>query len=79
MHAETLLAEHWPHAPEVSHAGVAPPQSESDSHFRQSWDVPQMGVVPEQSALLWHPTQTSEVRSQSVRGATHLVVFAAEH
>ena len=34
-----LVAEHWPHAPEVWQAGVAPPQSPSAAQARQACDV----------------------------------------
>jgi len=56
MHAEPLVAEHCPHAPQTSHAGVAPPQFASDAH---AWQVPPLhtGVSPPQSAALRHCTQ----------------------
>ena len=35
LHKTELVAEHWPQAPLGSHAGAAPPQSESPPHPRQ--------------------------------------------
>ena len=57
-HAVTLLAEHWPQAPEGSQAGVAPPQSPSRAQARQTCVPPsQMGVIPPHWALLTQETQ----------------------
>jgi len=54
-----LLAEHWPHAPDGSHAGVEPPQSASPPQPRQACRLPsQIGAVALlQSALARHETQ----------------------
>jgi hypothetical protein len=48
-----LVGEHRPHAPLASHAGVAPPQSESEPHFaHRPLTVLQTGVAPEHCVLL---------------------------
>jgi hypothetical protein len=53
-----FVAEHWPHAPEGSQAGVAPPQSPSPPQARQAWVVAsQMGLLPLHWALVTHDTQ----------------------
>jgi hypothetical protein len=47
VQALALLAEHWPQAPDDSHAGVPPPHSPSLAHARQTWvAVLQTGAVP---------------------------------
>jgi len=52
-----LVAEHWPHAPLASQAGVAPPQSPSAAHARQRRvAVLQTGVVPPHWAFATHDT-----------------------
>jgi len=53
MHWPSFVLEHWPQAPENSHAGVDPPQSASDA---QGLHLPplQMGVLPPQSMLVRH-------------------------
>ena len=61
MHCDELVAEHWVHSPLrgplVWHAGVGTAQSLSAEHGPHVWVVPsQMGVVPEQLALLVHCT-----------------------
>ena len=57
-HCAAFVDEHWPHAPEGSQVGVAPPQSPSPPQARQAW-VPasQMGLVPPHWALVTHDTQ----------------------
>jgi len=58
VHSTEFPAEHWPHAPVGSQAGVLPPQSLSPPQARQVRnDGSQMGVVPPQSALARQPTQ----------------------
>jgi len=53
-----LVAEHWPHAPDGSQAGVAPPHSPSAAQARQAWvPVLQIGVVPAHCAFATHGTQ----------------------
>jgi len=55
------VAEHWPHAPEGSQAGVVPPHSPSLPQARQVWVLPlHTGVVPEQSALATQRTHVPE-------------------
>jgi hypothetical protein len=58
-----LPAEHWPQAPDGSHAGVEPPQSLSPPQPRQVCRLPsQMGAVALlQSALARHETQVPAV------------------
>lgn len=56
--ADVLLAEHWPHAPPVRQAGVAPPHSPSPAQPRQLLLAPsQIGLLPPQSAAARQPTQ----------------------
>lgn len=58
VHWVALPAEHWPHAPEVWHAGVVPPHSLSPLQARQIRKAgSQTGVAPPQSALAIQPTQ----------------------
>jgi len=55
----TLVPEHWPQAPLVSQAGVAPEHSPSPAQARQTWvPVSQVGVFPPQFALERQPTHT---------------------
>ena len=62
MQALALVAEHWPHAPDDSQAGVAPPHSPSAAHARQTWvAVLQTGVVPPHWAFDVHGTQVPVV------------------
>jgi hypothetical protein len=52
VHRVALVAEHWPHAPDVWQAGVAPEQSPSPAQARQVCVPPsQTGVAPLQSAF----------------------------
>jgi hypothetical protein len=47
VQAVALPLEHWPHGPDVSHAGVAPPHSVSPPHARHVCvPVLHTGVVP---------------------------------
>jgi hypothetical protein len=56
--AVTVVAEHWPQAPDGWQAGVAPPQSPSRPQPRQTWlPASQIGVVPPHCALLTQATQ----------------------
>ena len=58
LHRLALVAEHWPHAPEGSQAGVAPPHSPSPAQARQVCEaVLQTGVVPPHWAFDRHGTQ----------------------
>ena len=79
VHFETLPAEHWPHAPVGSQAGVAPPQSTSPAHARHVFvPVLHTGVMPLQSALATHVTQVPEVVLQSSVEPVQAVLFVAE-
>jgi hypothetical protein len=86
-HSVLLVAEHWPHAPLDSHAGVAPLQSVSAPHFVHCpVTALQTGVVPKQSEArqarhLWvpvlqngFPPEQSASTMQSV-GPMHLPVL----
>ena len=58
LHRLALVAEHWPHAPEGSQAGVAPPHSPSPAQARQVCVVVlQIGVVLPHWAFDTHGTQ----------------------
>ena len=62
MQALAFVAEHWPHAPDASHAGVAPPHSPSLAQARQAWvAVLHTGVEPPHCALDVHGTQVPVV------------------
>ena len=55
-----LLDEHCPHAPDVWHAGVAPPHSPSPAQARQVCVATlQTGVVPPHCASVKHGTQVA--------------------
>jgi hypothetical protein len=61
-HALAFVAEHCPHAPESSQAGVAPPHSPSPAQTRQTWvPVLQTGVVPPHCAFDVHGTHVPVV------------------
>ena len=56
-----LESEHWPHAPDGWHAGVAPPHSLSPVQARQVCVVVlQTGVRPPHCAFDVHGTQVPE-------------------
>jgi hypothetical protein len=78
--AVAFVAEHWPHAPEDSHAGVAPPQSTSPAQARHVW-VPALhtGLVPPHWVLFTHPTQVCVVVLHTGVAPPHCVAFVAEH
>jgi hypothetical protein len=79
VQAVLLLAEHWPQAPELWQAGVAPPHSPSPAQARQMWvAVLQTGLVPPHSALVMQLTQVPVGTSQAGVVPVHLVVFVAE-
>ena len=60
VHAVALVAEHWPHAPDVWHAGVAPPHSPSPAQPRRLCVVVlQTGVVAAHCAFDVHGTQVA--------------------
>ena len=61
LHWLALVAEHWPHAPHGSHAGVLPPHSPSPLQARQVWVVVlQTGVLPLHCAFDRHGTQVPD-------------------
>jgi len=75
-HCVELPAEHWPHAPLGSQAGVVPPHSLSPlqpRHVRK--DGSQIGVVPPQSALARHPTHVFVVVLQTGVVPEHWLLF----
>jgi hypothetical protein len=75
-----LLAEHWPHAPLTSHAGVEPPHSTSPLQARQVFvAASQTGVVLPHCAFETHGTQAPAVRLQTGVAPPQRVAFAAEH
>ena len=56
-----LVAEHWPHAPDGSQAGVVPWQSPSPPHARQACvAVLQTGTVPPHWASLRQATHVPD-------------------
>jgi hypothetical protein len=80
VHFVALPAEHWPHAPDGSQAGVAPPHSPSPPQARHVCVAPlQMGVVPLQSAFAVQRTHTPAVVSHTGVPPVHFVVLPAEH
>jgi hypothetical protein len=80
VQALALLAEHWPHAPDASQAGVAPPHSPSLAHDRQTCvAVLQTGVVPPHCAFDVHGTQVPVVAKQAGVAPEHFDVLLAEH
>jgi len=75
-----LVAEHWPHAPEGSQAGVVPPHSPSLPQARQVWvPVLQTGAVPLHCAFDVHGTHVPVVVKQAGVVPPHLLVLVAEH
>jgi hypothetical protein len=79
-HLLTLVAEHAPHAPEGSQAGVAPPHSPSPAHPRHACVVVlHTGVAPPQSALATQPTHAPVPTLQTAVEPVHFDVFVAEH
>ena len=79
VHWDLFEAEHWPQAPDVWQARVAPPQSPSPAQARQVCVVVlQTGLVPPHSALLMQLTQVPVGTSQAGVVPVHLLVFVAE-
>jgi hypothetical protein len=80
VHLEVFVAEHTPHAPPGSQAGVAPLQSAS---VAQPWQVcvavSHAGVAPPHWALVRHPTQTPAVGSQVDVAPAQRRELVAEH
>jgi hypothetical protein len=80
VHFETFDAEHTPHAPVGSHAGVAPPHSPSPEQPRHVCVVgSHVGVVPLQFAFDVQPTQTPAEASHTEVAPAHRLAFVAEH
>jgi hypothetical protein len=80
VHFETFDAEHTPHAPVGSQAGVAPPHSPSPEQPRQVCVVvSHVGVVPLQFAFDVQPTQMPAVASHIEVAPAHRRSFVAEH
>jgi hypothetical protein len=74
-----FAAEHWPQAPELWQAGVAPPHSLSPAQARQMCAaVLQTGLVPPHSALVMQLTQVPVGTSQAGVVPVHLLVLVAE-
>ena len=74
------MAEHWPHAPVGSQAGVAPPHSLSAPQARQVCEaVLQIGVVPPHWAFDVHGTHVPFVVKQAGVAPLHWVELVAEH
>ncbi|HEV3030886.1 MAG TPA: hypothetical protein VG319_04550, partial [Polyangia bacterium] len=66
VHFELFVAEHTPHAPLGSHAGVAPAHSLSAAQARHTCAVTShVGVAPPHCALVRHPTQLPTGTSQT--------------
>jgi hypothetical protein len=80
LHAAVLPSEHWPQAPLVWQAGVAPPQSASPAQARQACVVVlHTGAVPPHCAFDVHGTQTAPPTSQAGVAAEHCEALLAEH
>ena len=61
-HLVVLVAEHWPQAPQGSHAGVPPPHSPSPPQARQACvAVLQIGLLPLHCAFERQGTQVPDV------------------
>jgi hypothetical protein len=69
-------AEHCPHAPVGSQAGVVPPHSPSPPHARHARnDGSQMGTEPAQSLFVRHPTHVFVVVLQSGVVPLHVLLL----
>jgi hypothetical protein len=78
--AVAFVPEHWPHAPDGSHAGVGLAHSTSPAHTRHVRPVgSQIGVVPLHWALTTHATHTAAAVSHTGVAPVHRVAFVAEH
>jgi len=76
MHREAFVAEHCPHAPHTSHAGVVPLQSASPLHAEHE-PLLQTGLLPPQSAPVKHWVHVFDDRSQ--RGTAGGQLASATH
>ena len=75
-----LESEHWPHAPDGWHAGVAPPHSLSPVQARQVCVVVlHTGVVPPHCAFDTHGTHVPVVVKQTGVAPPHALAFVGEH
>jgi hypothetical protein len=80
VHLDLFVAEHCPHAPLVSHAGLAPPQSLSPAQGLQEWVATlHTGAVPVQFALVRQATHLSDATSHTGVGLPQALEFVAEH
>jgi hypothetical protein len=80
VQAVALVAEHWPQAPLVWQAGVAPPQSVSAPQARHVWVVVlQTGVVPPHWAFDVQGTQVPVAVKQTGVAPEQAVALVAEH
>jgi hypothetical protein len=80
VHFAVFVAEHAPHAPDVSQTGVAPPHSPSTAQARHTCAVVlHTGIEPEQSAFVAQPTQAPVATLQTEIPPVHFVEFVAEH
>ncbi|HVR01005.1 MAG TPA: hypothetical protein VMT47_02640 [Polyangia bacterium] len=79
VHFELFVAEHTPHAPLGSHAGVAPAHSLSAAQARHTCAVTShVGVAPPHCALVRHPTQLPTGTSQTEVAPTQRRALLAE-
>jgi hypothetical protein len=80
VHSACCDAEHCPHTPELSHAGVLPWQSPSLAHARHVCEVAsQIGVVPPQLRSVVQATHDALATLQIGLGPEHAVTFVAVH
>jgi len=80
VHWVALPGEHWPHAPDDSHAGVAPPHSPSPTQARHVCVVAvlQTGVVPPHWAFVKQEAQVPVPVLQTGVAPVHCMLFVAE-
>jgi hypothetical protein len=79
VHFVTLVAEHWPQAPEGWHAGAALGHWASLVQAWQTWVVVlQTGVVPPQFAFDVQGTHVAVATSQAGVAPEHFVALVAE-
>jgi hypothetical protein len=79
VQAVLLVAEHWPHAPDVWQAGAELGHWLSFAHGWQRWAVVlQTGVVPPHCALVLQLAHTPSATLQTGVVPEHFVTFVAE-
>jgi hypothetical protein len=79
-HWVVLVAEHWPHAPEGSQAGVVPWQSTSPAQARQACVVVlHTGTVPLHCVSVRQATHVPAPVSQTGVAPEHCVTLVVEH